>query len=177
MRYFDPIGRVISFAGVDRGTPRLSVPRLVAAGAPVLVVFGSTRTWARISGERFVGDAVDVLSVNGTAGDGVATLLLGAVAGVLFLWRLVRPYASGFLPGTAIVALMIVAVVGMLNWLDAAHMPGVDQHGKYFRTGVQAGWGLIVLTLAAGAGAVALAYQIYYDELRWRRPAFLRRPR
>ena len=166
MRYFAAIGRLKSFVGADRYTPRLPVPLLVAAVTTVLVAVGSTGPWARVLGEKYVNDEIEVFSVRGTVGDGMATLALGILAGVLILWRLVRTHSSGFVLGAAIVVLVVIVVVGMLNWLDVSHMPGVDQHGRYFRTGARAAWGLIVVTLAALAGVSALAYQLWNDELR-----------
>jgi hypothetical protein len=166
MRYSAAIGRLKSFVGADRYPPLLPVPLLIAAVTIVLVAVGSTGPWARVFGEKYVNDEFEVLSVKGTVGDGMATLALGILAGVLILWRLVRTHSSGFVLGAAIVVLVVVVVVGMLNWLDVSHMPGVDQHGKYFRAGARAAWGLMVVTLAAFAGVSALAYQLWNDELR-----------
>ncbi len=166
MRYLAVIGRLKSLVGADRYTQHPPVPLLVAAVTTVLVAVGSTGPWARVLGEKYVNDEIETWSVRGTVGDGMGTLALGILAGVLILWRLVRSHSSGFVLGAAIVMLVVVVVVGMLNWLDVSHMPGVDQHGRYFRTGVRAAWGLIVVTLAALAGVSALAYQLRNDELR-----------
>lgn len=166
MRYSAVIGRLKNLVGFDRYNPPFPMPLLVAAVTTVLVAVGSTGPWARVLGEKYVNDEIEVFSVRGTVGDGIATLALGILAGVLILWRLVRTRSSGFVLGAAIVLLVVVIVVGMLNWLDVSHIPGVDQHGRYFQTGARAAWGLIVVTLAALAGVGALAYQLWNDELR-----------
>lgn len=166
MRYAAAFGRLKSLVRADRYTQRPPVPLLVAAVTAVLVAVGSTGPWARVLGETYVNDEIEVFSVRGTVGDGMATLALGILAGVLILWRLVRTHSSGFVLGAAIVVLVVVVVVGMLNWLDVSHMPGVSEPGRYFRTGARAAWGLIVVTLAASAGVSALAYQLWNDELR-----------
>lgn len=166
MRYSAAIGRLKNLVGADRYTHYLPAPLLVAAVTSVLVAVGSIGPWARVLGEKYVNGEIEVFAVRGTVGDGLATLALGILAGVLILWRLVRAHSSGFVLGAALVVLVVVVVVGMLNWLDASHMPGVDQPGRYFRTGARAAWGLIVVTLAALAGVGALAYQLWDDELR-----------
>ena len=144
----------------------LPVAVLVSLAAALLAAFGSTSTWAIAYGERDADDEIERFLVSGTVGDGTVTLILAAVSGLLILWRLLLPRTTGFVLGLAAVLLMVVMVVGMLNWVDVSHMPGIFEPGKYFRTGVDPGWGLILVTLSAAIGMVASAYQLWQDELR-----------
>ena len=127
-------------------------------------------------GERFYSDDLEVIYVNGIdaiGGDGQATLVMGVIALIMILWRLIRPRSSGIVLGAAILVLAVAGLVGMFNWFDSGstatfgswRIPG-DRCAEYFRCGYQAGWGLIVVTSAGFAGAGALAYQLWNDQLR-----------
>ena len=158
--------------GVSRHIPRIrcgvraplpAVGGLVGAG---LAVAGSAGPWASVAGELHVGGEVERFQVGGMLGDGVFTLALGAAAGALILWRVLRGRASGFVTGLSALLLLIAAVTGMLNWLDVANMPGVYTPGKYYHTDARAAWGLVVVTFGAAAGAAGMACQVWRDELR-----------
>ena len=99
-------------------------------------------------------------------GDGVFTLILCSISGLIILWRVLRGRATGFLTGLAAVLLLISAVIAMLNWVDIDNMPGVYQPGKYYHSAARPAWGLLLTTFAAAAGALAMAYQVWVDELR-----------
>ena len=154
----------------------LPVPDVLGLFAAALVAFGSTRPWARVWGVGFSTDDIEVTYVNGMDGgsaDAQATLVFGVIACIVILWRLIRPRSSGIVLGAAILVLAVAGLVGMLNWFDSGstatfgawRIPG-DQCAEYFQCGYQAGWGLIVVTFAGFAGAGALTYQLWYDQLR-----------
>lgn len=139
---------------------------LIALASGGLVIAGSLGPWATVAGEVYAGGEVDRFQVDGLIGDGMFTLALSAGTVLLVLWRILRGRASGFLTGLAVVLLVLSAVVGMLNWVDISNMPGVYEPGKYYHTDARPAWGLLATTFAAALGAVALAYQLWSDELR-----------
>ena len=146
---------------------RLPLAAVVGLAAAVLVIVGSAvGPWANVAGELHVAGEIERFQIHGMVGDGVFTLSLSAVAALLILWRILRGRASGFLTGLAVVLLLIAAVIGMLNWADIDHMPGVYVPAKHFHSDARAAWGLLTTTFGAAAGAVAMAYQVWNDELR-----------
>ena len=154
-------------AQARRFRPRLPLAAVVGLAAAGLVIVGSALgPWANVAGELHVGGEIERFQIYGMVGDGVFTLSLSAVAALLILWRILRGRASGFLTGLAVVLLLIAAVMGMLNWADIDHMPGVYVPAKHFHSDAQAGWGLLTTTFGAPVGAVAMAYQVWNDELR-----------
>lgn len=165
MRFFGLTSRAEELAGATR-LSHLPVPLLFAAVMALLVIVSSPGPWARVGGERFVGNEIDVFSVSGTTGDGVFTLIFGIIAGVLILLRLVRPHTTGFVLAIVAVLLLTSAAIGIGNWTDLGHIPGADQGGRFFRTGFQPGWGLLMMTFAAFAGMMGAGFQLWLDELR-----------
>ena len=131
-----------------------------------LAAIGSISTWATVSGESFIDESIERFSVDGAVGDGAGTFILALVSCSLILWRVILPRTTGFVPAIAVVLLLVIAVVGMLNWSDVSHIPGVYEPGKYFRTGAEVGWGLILVTVSSAISASLLAYLIWQDELR-----------
>ena len=103
----------------------------------ILVVVGSLGPWATF---LFV-------SANGTDGDGVLTLIFGVVVLVVAVLRLMRPAERQWLPWLAFVLLALSAAIGIYNWAD------ISSTGDGELLGVNVGWGLVVTTLAAIAGA------------------------
>lgn len=136
---------------------------LSAALAAIGSAFGP---WANVAGELHVGGQIERFQIGGMVGDGVFTLSLSVAAALLILWRIVRGRASGFLTGLAVVLLLVSAVTGMLNWADIDNMPGVYVPGKHFHSDARAAWGLVTTTFGAAIGTVAMAYQVWKDELR-----------
>ena len=139
---------------------------LVALAAAVCAVVGSSGPWASVAGELYSGGQVERFQIDGMIGDGAFTLGLSAAAALLILLRVARSRISGFLTGTAAVFLMVATVAAMLNWVDVGNMPGVYEPGKYYHTDARAAWGLMMTTLGSAAGAVAMAFQVWMDELR-----------
>ena len=147
--------------------PSLTLALAIALVAAGLVIVGSAvGPWADVAGELHVGGQVERFQIGGMAGDGVFTLALAAVAAFLILWRILRGRASGFLTGLAVVLMLVVAVMGMLNWADIDSMPGVYVPAKHFHSDARPAWGLLTTTFGAAVGAVAMAYQVWKDELR-----------
>ena len=136
------------------------------AGAGLAIVGSVAGPWANVAGELYVSGEIDRFQIYGMVGDGVFTLSLSTAAALLILWRIVRGRASGFLTGLAVVLLLVAVVMGMLNWVDIDHMPGVYVPGKHFHSDAQPGWGLLTTTFGAAAGTVAMTYQVWKDELR-----------
>lgn len=146
---------------------RCPLALVIAFAAAGLVIVGSAvGPWANVAGELYVGGQVERFQIYGRVGDGVFTLALSAAGALLIAWRILRGRASGFLTGLAVVLLLIAAVIGMLNWADIDHMPGVYVPAKHFHSDAQAGWGLLTTTFGAAVGAVAMGYQVWNDELR-----------
>ena len=140
---------------------------VIALAAAALVVAGSAvGPWASVAGELYTGGEIERFKVGGMVGDGVFTLCQSAAAGLVILWRILRGRASGFLTGLAVVLLLISTVMGMLNWVDIDNMPGVYEPGKYYHTDARVAWGLLATTFGAAVSTVAMAYQVWNDELR-----------
>lgn len=117
----------------------------------------------------FVGEDVHAFYINGISGDGRVTLVLGILAAVLILWRLLRRRSSTWstiVQSAAIVILVIAGLVGVFNWSELDEVSGADLGAKYLRYGFQPGWGLILVTVTGFTGAAALAYQIWRDHFR-----------
>ena len=117
----------------------------------------------------FAGEDVDALYINGISGDGRVTLVLGILAAVLILWRLLRRRASTWstiVQSAAIVILVIAGLVGVFNWSELDEISGADLGVEYLRYGFQPGWGLILVTVTGFTGAASLAYQIWNDHFR-----------
>ncbi|MFQ6027833.1 MAG: hypothetical protein ACE5Q6_10115 [Dehalococcoidia bacterium] len=98
-------------------------------------------------------------------GDGMFSAILGSVSGLLILWRLLRPGASGFVLFTASVLLLVSGIVGVVNWANVGNVPTPDPD-VFFRGDVGLRWGLIMMTLGAWPGVVFTGYQLWKDELQ-----------
>lgn len=144
-----------------------AAPLLITAVAAVLVVISSLGPWARVSTEAYVGAGAGGVTVRGIAVDGVITLVLGALATVLLVWRLARPQLPGYLLAVALVLLITSGVLATTNWLDLGNASGDFSSDRlpaaapgYIRTGVGVAWGLIITTCASWAGVAAGVYQL-----------------
>lgn len=153
------------YASIRSPLPSLA-PVIALAAAGLVIVGSAVGPWASVAGELHVGGEIERFQIGGMAGDGVFTLSLSAAAALLILWRILRGRANGFLTGLAVLLLLISAVIGMLNWVDIDNMPGVYVPGKHFHSDARAAWGLLLTTFGAAAGTVAMAYQVWNDELR-----------
>ena len=139
---------------------------MVALALAGLSALGSTGAWATVAGELYTRGEFERFQIGGLIGDGTFTLGLCSLAGLIILWRVARGRATGFLTGLAAVLLLVSAVIAMLNWVDIDNMPGVYQPGKYYHSAARPAWGLLLTTFGAAAGALAMAYQVWTDELR-----------
>ena len=139
---------------------------IALAGAGLVIVGSAVGPWANVAGELHAGGQIERFQIGGMVGDGMFTLSLSAAAALVILWRIVRGRVSGFLTGLAVLLLLVSAVMGMLNWVDIDNMPGVYVPGKHFHSDARAAWGLLTTTFGAAIGAVAMAYQVWKDELR-----------
>lgn len=103
----------------------------------ILVCVGSMGPWA----------SVLFFSVAGTEGDGVITLIIGVVAALIAGFSLTRPSNGKFL----VMALLLggAALIGIYDWAELERL--VDSTDP-FR--IEVGWGLVLMTVAAGAGCV-----------------------
>ncbi len=83
--------------------------------------------------------------------DGLLTLLLGVGAGIGAVTIALQP-ARRKLIGTDTGAFVVIALVGVIDWVDEAHR---TVHAPIIGTiHVQVGWGLQLVTLASVTGAV-----------------------
>jgi hypothetical protein len=143
------------------------VPLLIVAVAAALVIIGSLGPWARVSTEAYVGAGASGVTVRGIAIDGVITLVLGAIAAALLVWRLARPQLPGYVLAVSLVLLFTSGVVATTNLLDLANATGDFSSANlpaagpgFLRTGVSIAWGLMITTCAAWAGVAVGTYQL-----------------
>ena len=87
--------------------------------------------------------------------------------------RLLKPDLSNLLLGTAFVLILVTALAGLTNWLDAATTSGDFSYRElppaargFARTGVAVGWGVMLTTLAAMLGVVSTGYNYWIEHLR-----------
>lgn len=114
---------------------RNQVLLIVAAAA---VIAGSIGPWA----------SVWVVTVNGTSGDGVLTLIAGIMAGILAFVEFGRSTASR---GRTLGMLILFggsATLGAYHWINFADLA---RHATFPTT---VGWGLPVLTIAGIVGVI-----------------------
>ena len=158
-------------SSTDRGG-RLpaAAPLLITAAAAALVVISSLGPWARVSTEAYVGAGAGGVTVRGIAVDGWITLILGAIAAGLLVWRLARPQLPGYVLAVALVLLLTSGVVATTNWFDVGNATGDFSSARlpaaapgFVRTGVSVAWGLMVATCAAWAGVAAGVYQLWKE--------------
>ena len=108
---------------------------LVAAGA---IVVGSLLPWAEVSAVL-----VGQLSVAGTDGDGILTLILGAIVGVL---AITGNKTAAILAFLGCIAILGIAVYDMANLADT--ISDVDQ--RYARVSIGSGLWLVAIGSALG---------------------------
>lgn len=125
-------------AFVTRGSNLIIM--LFAAG----VILGSVGPWV----------TVWFATINGTAGDGQISLILGAVAGLLMLVDLYNKQWSRFLAGATLLCFIGAGGIGLYHWINfveaAAETSGL----------AQLSWGLPLLTLSAAAGGLVAVFQL-----------------
>ncbi|MGE5595105.1 MAG: hypothetical protein ACM3S1_03605 [Hyphomicrobiales bacterium] len=108
----------------------------------VLVAVGSLNPWARVL----------FISVKGTEGDGMLTLILALAAGAIAVIRLARPNSRW--PMFLVAALFgVCAIIGIKDWVNVADV-AADADAALFDAGVEVGWGLILVALASVAGTL-----------------------
>jgi len=147
-----------------------STPQLIVAAGAALVIIGSLGPWARVSTEAYVGAGAGVVTVSGTSVDGWITLILGAIAAGLLVWRLARPQLPGYVLALSLVLLVTSGVVATTNLLELGNATGDFSSANlpaagpgFVRTGVSVAWGLVITTCAAWAGVAAGAYQLWKE--------------
>lgn len=169
-----------------RATMEASAPRLgglpiamfVCVGSVVLAIIGALGPWARVPtyqagyGDVAAGEGVfwvmglDAPGMVPIFGDGAVVLVMASLAGVLVLWRMLRPpKSSGFILSGILCLLLLSAVIGTVNWAYPGYIPQADSR-TYFKGSVELGWGLVVMCVGLWPGVVAAAYQLWDDELR-----------
>ena len=143
-----------------------------------LVIYGAISPWARVPTYSNIygrpGGETEIFWVSGTeapgmiplVGDGMISLILAALAGVLILWRLVHPPRScGFLLLAIFAMLAVSAFVGSVNLVNVGNIPRSDSR-MFFEGSVEVSWGLIVFCIGSWLGLLASGYQLWWDELR-----------
>lgn len=113
-----------------------STAEKVALGGAGLAALGSLLPWASVT------SIFGTISVNGTDGDGIITLVLAIVAGGLVLARKA--------PVAALVLLAIVALVAVIDIADIAGAVDDEELGDFATVSV--GFGLWLVALGAAAG-------------------------
>jgi hypothetical protein len=116
----------------------VSTPVILVLIAGAIVILGSVGPWK----------TVGPVGESGMDGKGVITLVLGIALVVLAALSL-RTWDTLRAVGALLLA-AACAAVGAYEWLDVA---GEEQ--GFFRPQVEAGWGVILTTIAGGAGAAA----------------------
>jgi hypothetical protein len=116
-----------------RGAPILPILIAIAAG---LVVLGSTGPWARIG----------IFTKDGADGDGMLSLIAGVIALVCAIILFTR--RNAWLTLLSLVAFSGCLAIGIYDWKDVTTPSTSGQ----FTFEVEVGWGLVLMTLAAGCG-------------------------
>jgi hypothetical protein len=131
-------------AAPDAAAPAGRLPRAfwVAAAAAILMVIGGAGPWAT---------ALDIVTVNGTSGDGWIVIFAALIAGVmLFVWSGRR---------RAVWPLVVAAVLGALSALvaivDLASIEDLVEEEFGGTEVVDAAWGIYVALIASLALAIA----------------------
>lgn len=116
----------------------------------VLVVIGSLGPWAK----------AQIVTVSGTDWDGDLTLTFGFLNGALSGLLLRQPWRRGWTLNLIGIAFALVAMIGIVDWVDverAVNETGID---------VRTGWGLPLMTAAAGIGvALTIAHYLRPPEV------------
>ena len=114
------------------------IQRVVAIGGAAFVIVGSLMPWATLN------TVFGSISVNGTEGDGIITLIGGVITGILVL---TKKYLA------SVVVSAITAAVLVYDFFNVSNI--VDSGGDF--ASISVGWGLIVATLAGIAAIVGSA--------------------
>ena len=154
------------------------IPMFVAILGVGLVIYGAISPWARVPTYSNIygrpGGETEIFWVTGTeapgmiplVGDGMISLILAAMAGVLILWRLLYPpRSSGFLLLAIFAMLAVSTFVGSVNLVNVGNIPRADSR-LFFESSVEVSWGLIVFCIGSWMGLLASGYQLWQDELR-----------
>ena len=168
-------------APMEASAPRLAalpISMFVCAVSVAMAIVGALGPWARVpTYKASYGDAVEgegVFWVTGVDapgmvpifGDGAVVLVMVSLAGLLILWRMIRPpKSSGFILTSILCLLLLSAVIGTVNWAYPGYIPQADSR-TYFKGSVEVSWGLVVMAAGLWPGVVAAAYQLWADELR-----------
>ncbi len=168
-------------ASMDAPAPRLAalpISMFVCAGSVALAIIGALAPWARVPtyeasyGAGAAEEGVfwvmglDAPGMVPIFGDGAVVLFMASLAGLLILWRLVRPpKSSGFILLGILCLLLLSAAIATVNWANPGYIPQADSR-TYFRSSVEVSWGIIVVALGLWPGVLAAAYQLWADELR-----------
>ncbi|MPZ24010.1 MAG: hypothetical protein GEU28_10820 [Dehalococcoidia bacterium] len=119
--------------------PSLPLAALIAGICGALVLIGSVGPWVRAA----------FVSVSGTEGDGMLTLLLGGLAVFGALVRVMQRRGRGIMLLT-LVSLGLAGVIGIYHWTNLETSVDSDSIIE-----VQIGWGLVLVTFASIAGGIA----------------------
>jgi hypothetical protein len=132
---------------VSRNDRRLPLGMLVCA---LLVVVGSLGPWAIVQGEAISGmDGVG-------GGDGSLTFTFGIIAGVLAGLLVWQPWRRGWVPGLIFLSFVLIALVGFDDWSD------VGRTADEVAVEARVGWGLPLLSIAAGIGVAFVVAHYWY---------------
>ncbi len=163
---------LVYFTAVMRklGNSYYPIPLFILVVVAVLVIVGSVNSWAEVRNDAYVGNQIRMTSVNGTDADGYATLVVSSLALIFVIWRLASRNSSWAVLGVALVLLFISGFLGITNLFDmdasigafsSQNLPSLG--GAFVRTGVEVGWGLIIVTVASWVGLTSGAYQYWQD--------------
>jgi hypothetical protein len=150
------MANAVSHEGIP-AEPRLSpvawlLPAM-AAFCALLIVAGSAGTWGTLN-IREGGVSIEIGSVRGTTGaDGQTTLILGLLAAAVMLLRTWRPGRWRFLAWAAPVTFVLATAIGVYDWLHISRFAATPFLPET-EFAVDAGWGLMFLTVAATAGTM-----------------------
>jgi len=138
----------VGWAALATPEPRpRNVPAIVALGAAGVVVVGSLMPWA--TAKTVFGD----ISINGTDGDGVLTLILALVVGAIAVALLVgkRPRLWAYV--VLLIAALLTAFIAVYDLVDISRAVG----NEYAHVSTGAGvWLVAIASLVLVAGGVQL---------------------
>jgi hypothetical protein len=125
----------------------------MAAFCALLIVAGSAGTWGTLN-IREGGVSIEIGSVRGTTGaDGQTTLVLGLLVAAVMLLRTWRPGRWRVLAWAAPVTFVLATAIGAYDWLHISRIASTPFLPET-EFAVDAGWGLMLLTVAATAGTM-----------------------
>lgn len=118
--------------------------QLILLGCAAGVIIGSLGQWA----------TVWIITVNGTSGDGMYTLVAGAITGLLAFLEFNQPSNSRGRYIAMMLLFIACAGLGAYTWANIGDLANRSE----FAT--QVGWGLPLLTISAGIGALVTYIQL-----------------